>query len=261
MKPLTQFFLARKKAGQKSFVPYIMAGANCLEQLEAEIQMLTVTGATAIEIGVPFSDPVADGPDIQLAGIAARDHGTTLKKIIRQLQKIDSSVPLILMGYTNSFFHYGIETLVHDLAQTAVEGLIIPDLPYEHRQLILPVIATSNLALISLISLTSPLERIQQITKDAQGFVYAVTVNGTTGTGQTYRKTLDEHLKKITDLSPIPVLAGFGISNATHVQRFLNCCDGVVVGSTIVTSLQKNGIDETNKLVKELTRPLQQFHK
>ncbi|HCS30974.1 MAG TPA: tryptophan synthase subunit alpha [Enterococcus sp.] len=256
MKPLTKVLSAKKAAGEGIFVPYIMAGANGLAHLSDEIQMLAANGATAIEIGVPFSDPVADGPVIQLAGIAAREQGTTLKKIVHALQEIHSPVPLILMGYTNSFFHYELEQLVADLATTDVQGFIIPDLPYEHRQMILPLLETSKIALIPLISLTSPLTRIHQLTKDAEGFVYAVTVNGTTGTGQSYKNSLDEHLRQITKESPIPVLAGFGISTPEHVRRFLTCCDGAVVGSTIVASLKENGIEATGELVHKLTEPI-----
>lgn len=253
MKPLTAYLSAKKAAGEGLFIPYIMAGANGLEKLQEELHLLAQNGATAIEIGVPFSDPVADGPAIQLAGIAAREHGVTLKKIIATLQTIAIQIPCILMGYANSFFHYGLTELVQDLAETPVTGIIIPDLPYEHRQLILPALADSHIALISLISLTSPAERIRTIVQTAEGFVYAVTVNGTTGSDQAYRESLDEHLRTLTAESPIPVVAGFGIATPEQVQRFQTCCDGVVVGSKIVTTLAEKGLTATGQLVAELS--------
>jgi len=121
-KTLTMKLKERQKQGKPLFVPYIMAGANGLERLPAEIELLTTHGAAAIEIGVPFSDPVADGAVIQAAGMQALANGTTLKKIIAALQTIHSEVPLVLMGYANSFFHYGIEQLANELKTTNVKG-------------------------------------------------------------------------------------------------------------------------------------------
>ncbi|MFV0557930.1 MAG: tryptophan synthase subunit alpha [Enterococcus sp.] len=254
MKSLTTTLGQKKSEGTKLFIPYIMAGANGLETLEAEIKTLAANGATAIEIGVPFSDPVADGPVIQAAGLLALHHGVTFKKIIQTLQGIDSPVPLILMGYANSFFHYGLEALVTDLQTTDVKAWIIPDVPYEHRELILPSLEETDIVLIQLISLTSPQERIEKLVQEAQGFVYAVTINGTTGTGKDYRQGLDEHLASIAKLSPVPVVAGFGVSSREHVERFNQACDGVVVGSKIVKTLQAEGVTGVTTLMQELTR-------
>lgn len=252
MKALTSYLQQKKASGKTLFVPYIMAGANGLGQLEDEINMLAAAGADAIEIGIPFSDPVADGPIIQLAGIKSRELGTTFRKIIEQLQKITAPVPLILMGYTNSFFAYGLDKLTEDIAKTDVKGVIIPDLPFEHREFVKPNLDAGDIALIQLVSLTSPQARIAQLTEVAEGFVYAVTVNGTTGSGKGYRENLDQHLKKISETSPIPVLAGFGVSKEEHVQRFKANCDGVVIGSLIVDSLEQKGLSKTGEQLKKL---------
>lgn len=249
MKPLTQT-LKNKAETEKLFVPYIMAGAQGLDKLAEEIAMLAEQGAAAIELGVPFSDPVADGPTIQAAGLRAFAQQVTLKKMIATLHEIHSEVPLILMGYSNSFFHYGIKELVHDLQGTAVQGLIIPDLPYEHRNLVTPDLG--EMALLTLVSLTSPTERIEELTAEAEGFIYAVTVNGITGTDQNFRQDLMEHLAKIKSASKIPVLAGFGISTSEQVKNFQQVCDGVVIGSKIVRSLEEQGTAETGKLVAEI---------
>ncbi|MBO0452510.1 tryptophan synthase subunit alpha [Candidatus Enterococcus murrayae] len=251
MKPLTQT-LKNKAETEKLFVPYIMAGAQGLDKLEEEIAMLAEQGAAAIELGVPFSDPVADGPTIQAAGLRAFAQQVTLKKLIAVLQEIHSDVPLILMGYSNSFFHYGIKELVKDLQETDVQGFIIPDLPYEHRDLVLPDLGDK--ALLTLVSLTSPAERIEQLTAEAEGFIYAVTVNGITGTDQNFRKDLLEHLAKVKAVSDIPVLAGFGISTSEHVKSFQQVCDGVVIGSKIVRSLEQQGTEKTGELVAEIFR-------
>ena len=254
MKTLTTVLQQQKEQGTKLFIPYIMAGANGLERLPAEIEMLVESGASAIELGIPFSDPVADGLIIQQAAIQARQQGVTFKKIIAVLQQITVDVPIILMGYANSFFHYGIEQLVVDLATTDVKGVIIPDLPYEHRDLFLEPAQQADLAFIQLVTLTSSPERIAELLADAQGFIYAVTIKGTTGTGQTYEATLDQHLALITEQSQIPVLAGFGVSQAAHVQRFHQCCDGVVIGSSIVQSLSEQGLAVTQNKIREIFR-------
>lgn len=249
MKPLTKTLTSRAET-EKLFVPYIMAGAQGLDKLEEEIAMLVDQGAAAIELGVPFSDPVADGPTIQAAGLRAFAQQVTLKKLIEKLQGFRSGAPLILMGYSNSFFHYGIKELVEDLQDTDVQGFIIPDLPYEHRDLVLPDLG--DLALLTLVSLTSPKERIEQLVAEAEGFIYAVTVNGITGTGQDFRSDLLEHLAEVKSFSQIPVLAGFGISTNEQVKSFQQVCDGVVIGSKIVQSLAEQGTEKTGELVAEI---------
>lgn len=252
-KSLTVYLQEKKAAGQKIFVPYIVAGGNGLECLEDEINCLAENGATTIELGIPFSDPVADGPIIQRAALEAFKHQVTFKKIIAKLQAIQSPVPIVLMGYANSFFHYGLEELLADLEKTDVKGLIIPDVPYEHRDLILPKLIDTDIALIQLVTLTSTKERMQTLVDVGEGFIYAVTVNGTTGIGQTYRDSLNEHLEYITEISSIPVLAGFGVSNREQVERFNQSCDGVIVGSKLVASLAEDGVEATGRLVAEMT--------
>ncbi|MHC5268930.1 tryptophan synthase subunit alpha [Enterococcus sp. LJL98] len=252
-KSLTVYLQEKKNRGEKLFIPYIVAGGNGLERLEDEINTLAENGATAIELGIPFSDPVADGPIIQKAAQEAFKHQVTFKKIVQFLRNMQAPVPIILMGYANSFFHYGFEKLLADLASTDVKGLIIPDVPYEHRELILHPLAKTDIALIQLVTLTSTKERMQTLVNVGEGFIYAVTVNGTTGIGQTYRDSLNEHLAFITEISSIPVLAGFGVSNREQVARFNQVCDGVIVGSKLVASLAEDGVEATGKLVAELT--------
>lgn len=249
MKPLTETLKSRSET-EKLFVPYIMAGAQGLDKLEEEITMLVDQGAAAIELGVPFSDPVADGPTIQAAGLRALAQQVTLQKIVEKLHEIRLGAPLILMGYSNSFFHYGIKNLVEDLAGTDVQGVIIPDLPYEHRDLVLPDLG--NMALLTLVSLTSPAERIEQLTADAEGFIYVVTVNGITGTDQSFHNDLMAQLAKIKAASEVPVLTGSGISTSEQVKNFQQVCDGVVIGSKIVRALEEQGTEKTGELLAEI---------
>lgn len=255
-KSLTNYLKEEKNRKRKIFVPYIMAGANGLENLQEEITMLEDCGATAIELGIPFSDPVADGPIIQSAGLDSLNKGTTLKKIIKYLQTIDSRKPLILMGYFNSFLNYGLDNLFKDLEETNVKGLIIPDLPYEHLNLIMPYSENSDIAIIPLVTLTSSEERIRQLSEKAEGFIYAVTVKGVTGIGKNYQDSLDDHLQTIMKVSNIPVLAGFGVSSEKDVERFSKVCDGVVIGSKIVSCLSEQGVDDTSSFVKRIVSPI-----
>ncbi|MBP2622742.1 tryptophan synthase subunit alpha [Streptococcus oricebi] len=232
--------LAKIKADKKGiFVPYIMAGDHeqGLAGLAATIEHLADLGVSAIELGLPFSDPVADGPVIEAAGLRSLAQGTSVKDLLRTLKTIKSRVPLIIMTYFNPIYQYGLEQFFSDLQETAVKGLIIPDLPHEHEDLVQPFLENRDLALIRLISLTTGLERQQKLLEGAEGFVYAVAVNGVTGKSAAYGQDLDQHLRKLRDLAEIPVLTGFGVSSLADVERFNRVSDGVIVGSKIVQAL------------------------
>lgn len=178
MKPLTKQLKEKQEVNETIFVPYIMAGAQGLEQLADEIHLLTEAGASAIELGIPFSDPVADGPVIQAAGLRALENKVTLRKIIKQLKQVKTPTPLVIMTYFNPIFSYGLEAFVQDLAETNVLGLIIPDLPYEHQERLAPFLKDSDISLIPLVALTTPKERIPELVEAGDGFIYAVAVNG-----------------------------------------------------------------------------------
>lgn len=253
MKTLTKILKEQQRKAETIFVPYLMAGAQGLDQLEGEIQLLAQAGASAIEIGIPFSDPVADGPVIQQAGLHALHNEVTLAKIIHQLQKSQTTTPLIIMTYFNPLFTYGVERFFKELAATNVKGLIIPDLPFEHTSLLEPFLQQSDLALIPLVALTSSPERIVQLVSAAEGFIYAVAVNGVTGIGSAYQESLDEHLALVQTISDLPVLAGFGISTRAQVDRFRNSCAGVIVGSKIVQLLSEGNPEAVTDLIQELT--------
>ncbi|MFE8695945.1 tryptophan synthase subunit alpha [Cytobacillus sp. FJAT-53684] len=234
---------------EKAFIPYIMAGDGGLDALPQQITFLEKAGATAIEIGIPFSDPVADGPVIQAAGIRALQEGTTLKAVIQTIAAVRPIVhiPLIIMTYMNPIIAYGIEKFIEDSYLAGVDGLILPDLPFEEEGLIAPIAEKSGIEIIRLVTLTSPLERIRQIASKGRGFIYAVTVNGITGARKGFDEQVGEHLKRVKSVSALPVFAGFGISTPSHVEEMNRYCDGVIVGSKIVELFEKNdllGIEE-----------------
>ncbi|MCA5013613.1 MULTISPECIES: tryptophan synthase subunit alpha [unclassified Enterococcus] len=252
MKTLTKHLKTKQQNGETIFVPYIMAGAQGLDQLESEISLLSEAGASAIELGIPFSDPVADGPVIQVAGLQALQKDVSLEKIIAQLKKIKTTTPLILMTYFNPIFYFGLEKFIQELQETNVKGVIIPDLPFEHQGLLTPLLKDSDVALIPLVALTTPKERIVELVEAGEGFIYAVAVNGVTGTGREYQTSLDEHLAYIQSISDKPVLAGFGISSKEHVERFRQNCAGVIVGSKIVQLLSEGKTKEIELFVKSV---------
>ncbi|WP_260442547.1 tryptophan synthase subunit alpha [Listeria fleischmannii] len=251
MKTLTQVLKAKRAQAEPIIVPYIMAGDGGLETLGETISFLEKNGVSAIEIGVPFSDPVADGPVIQKAGLRALNAEVSLRKIIKTLQTITSDVPLVLMTYFNPVFQIGIEAFIDELKNTTVGGLIIPDLPYEHQDLLMPYLEQADIALVPLISLTSSKERIEKIVNKAEGFIYAVTVNGTTGTRHTFDENVGPYLQQIKTQTDIPVLAGFGVSEVKHVEQFMQVCDGVIIGSKIVQLLHER---KEAELAEFLTR-------
>jgi len=239
MKALGNFLKNKSDQGQMLVIPYIMAGdhADGLDGLAETIAFLEENGASAIEIGIPFSDPVADGPVIELAGIRALKNGTTLTNAIETLKTIKTDVPLVIMSYFNPIYKYGIEKFVTDLESTPVKGLILPDVPREHEGMLTPFLAATDITLVPLVTLTSTLERQVELVTGAAGFIYAVTVNGVTGVGRTYADNLTAHLARLSELSDVPVLAGFGVSSLEQAKNFHQVVDGVIVGSYIVQAL------------------------
>ncbi|GIN89290.1 tryptophan synthase subunit alpha [Siminovitchia terrae] len=237
--------------GNKAFVPYIMAGDGGLEKLADQISFLEKSGATVIELGIPFSDPVADGPTIQEAGIRALENGTTLKAVLETLKesKKSRSIPIVLMTYFNLIFVYGIERFAEECEAAGVDGVIIPDLPLEEEDSAVPALSKHEIALIRLASPTSPKSRLEEIVKRTEGFLYAVTVKGTTGARSEYEEGVAEYLEELKSLSSVPVLAGFGVSSPEQVKDLGQYCDGVIVGSKIVQALSKGKEEEILELI------------
>ncbi|MDW0109918.1 tryptophan synthase subunit alpha [Sporosarcina aquimarina] len=247
---LTAAIQKRNSINQSAFIPYMMAGDGGLEVLNKRISFLEKSGADAIEIGIPFSDPVADGEVIQDAGSRALAHGVTLRKVMRELQKEKHSIPLVIMSYLNPILSFGIPEFVKSCEQAAVRGLIIPDLPYEERELLTNALMDKDIALVPLISLTSSKERIEKIAQAAEGFIYAVTVNGITGIRNGFDEELGDHLNELKQVSKVPVLAGFGISTPEQVRDFSLLADGVIVGSAIVSAFHEENYEKIQSLIE-----------
>lgn len=251
MSQLKEAILAAVR-GEKAFVPYIMAGDGGLENLQSTILKLQELGVTAIEVGIPFTDPVADGPTIQAAGERSLANGTTLRKVIETLTSFADqiTVPLVAMTYLNPILAYGDEKFAKDAKNAGICGVIIPDMPLEESDIVHPALQAEGVALVQLVSLTSTPERIERLTKASEGFIYAVTVNGITGARSSFQGDLAEHFKQLQSYTDTPILAGFGISTPEHVQNFSSICDGVIVGSKIVESLANNDWETIEALIQ-----------
>ncbi|MFC0015746.1 MULTISPECIES: tryptophan synthase subunit alpha [Allobacillus] len=238
--------------GDKAFVPYIMAGDGGLDQLESQIQLLADAGATVIELGIPFSDPVADGPTIQESGQRALKNGVTLRKVLNELKRFkqDREIPVVLMTYINPIYAYGPKQFAEDCEASGVDGVIIPDIPLEETDHVAEALKEHEIAFIRLASLTSTPERLAKISEQTEGFLYAVTVNGITGTHNGFGESLGDHLSNMRKLTNNPIFAGFGVSSPEHVRELTEHCDGVIVGSKIVDLLHNDNEDEIRTLIQ-----------
>lgn len=245
-------FEALKVENKKAFIPYVMSGDKSIENTKEVIYRLDEMGATVIELGVPFSDPAADGPTIQEAGLKALNNKVTLKAIISMVKEIreKSEVPLILMTYINPVLQYGIDKFGEDCKAVGVDGVIIPDLPMEELELVEKALTDNQLAIIPLVAPTTGAERIKELVSRGSGFVYTVTVAGVTGARKNLSNEVLELLDKVKSISNLPVVAGFGISSEEQINEIKNHCDGVVVGSKIVQLLAEDNFEEIEKLVR-----------
>jgi tryptophan synthase alpha chain len=240
-------FQKLRETDSKAFIPYIMGGDG---ETAEYIQFFHDNGATLIEIGIPFSDPVADGPTIQQAGLRAMGNKVRVDDILQmiELARTNTDIPIVLMTYLNPILAYGIERFMQRCQEVGVDGFIIPDLPYEEQQLVTPHLR--NMALIPLVTLTSTDDRLEKIIEDASGFIYAVTVRGVTGGRTQFPEELTSFLSRLKEISALPILAGFGISTSAHIEQLIPYCDGVVVGSKVVELLQERDIHSLRKLMQ-----------
>lgn len=246
------YFKAVQDRGQNLFVPYIVAGDGGLERLAEQIKLLEESGVAAIELGIPFSDPVADGPTIQRAGMRALDGGVTLQRVLDMLRDTrgQRSVPIVLMTYFNPIYSLGVDKFAAACLESGVDGIIVPDLPMEEEDLLSEALEANDVAFIRLVALTSTPERMEELAKRSEGFLYAVAVRGTTGARAEHDDGVADYLKSLKELSEVPVMAGFGVSNAEQARELSSHCDGVIVGSAIVDLFYEGRDDEVRALVE-----------
>lgn len=236
-------FAKAKAEKRAALIPFVM-GYDPDAKTSAEIlEALAANGADIIEIGMPFSDPMADGPVIQAAGLRALGAGATLKNIltlVSDFRKKNSDTPIILMGYFNPVYRYGNEQFCKDAAAASVDGLIIVDLPPEEEAELTPHLEKNNVHLIRLIAPTSNDERQALLTKSASGFVYYISVAGITGAKIAESTELAEQVSNIKNHTTLPIAVGFGIKTAEQVSKVAAVADAVVVGSALVDAIHKS---------------------
>ncbi len=231
--------------GRPALVGYLTAGFPSRRQFKQNLSTVAA-GCDVVEIGVPFSDPMADGATVQRASFAALADGVTLPWILDELKTIEPrhAAPILLMSYLNPLLAFGMEQLPRAAAHAGVSGFIVPDLPFEESGDLHQALEAEGLVLVQMVTPVTPPERLKMLCREAKGFIYAVTMTGTTGKsadGKFADVPLEvlEYMDRVRELANVPVCAGFGIRSARQVARFAPHVDGVVVGSALVEALER----------------------
>ena len=234
--------IAKAFENGKAFIPFITCGDPDLETTAAAVREMVKNGADLIELGIPFSDPTAEGPVIQGANIRALKGGVKTDKVfglVREL-RTDVTVPMVFLTYANVVFSYGAEKFISTCAEIGIDGLILPDIPFEEKEEFLPLCKKYGVDLISLIAPTSE-NRIGMIAKEADGFIYLVSSLGVTGERSEIKTDLSSIVKIIRDNTNVPCAIGFGISTPEQAKSMADISDGAIVGSAIVKLLEQHG--------------------
>lgn len=228
----------------KAFIAFITCGDPDLETTAAAVRAAVENGADLIELGIPFSDPTAEGPVIQGANIRALKGGMTTDKIFDFVKALhrDVKVPMVFMTYTNVVFSYGAEKFISSCRDIGIDGLILPDLPFEEKEEFQPICKKYGVDLVSLIAPTSE-NRIAMIAKEAEGFIYLVSSLGVTGMRSEIKTDLASIVKAVRENTDIPCAIGFGISTPEQAKKMADLSDGAIVGSAIIKILEKHGKD------------------
>lgn len=228
----------------KAFIAFITCGDPDLETTAAAVRAAAENGADLIELGIPFSDPTAEGPVIQGANLRALNGGVTTDKIFEFVKELrrDVKIPMVFMTYANVVYSYGSERFISACREVGIDGLILPDLPFEEKEEFLPICHEYGVNLISLIAPTSK-NRIAMIAKEAEGFIYLVSSLGVTGTRSEIKTDLASIVDVVRQNTDVPCAIGFGISTPEQAKRMADLSDGAIVGSAIIKLLEKYGKD------------------
>lgn len=252
--------IAKAFENKKAFIPFITCGDPDLETTGKLVKEAVKNGASLVELGIPFSDPTAEGPVIQGANLRALEGGVTTDKIfdfVRELRK-EVTVPMVFMTYANVVFSYGSEAFIKTCSEIGIDGIILPDLPFEEKEEFLPECHKYGVDLISLIAPTSK-DRVAMIAKEAEGFIYLVSSLGVTGTRTEINTDLDSIVKIIRENTSVPCAIGFGISTPEQAKKMASISDGAIVGSAIIKIMEKYGKESpayVGEYVKSMTDAL-----
>lgn len=255
--------LIAKKGKSKLLVPFFTAGYPGVDTALELVRGAIDAGADMIELGMPFSDPMADGPEIQFSSQVALKRGVNLNTVFETVKRIRrySSVPVILMGYFNPVFTFGIERFVRASADSGVDGFILPDLPVDEARAFRDMVEHSGLSAVFLVAPTSPVERVKAIAEASTDFVYAVTVAGVTGGNRSFDRSVDGYLRRLRKQLNKPFVAGFGVSSPESAKRLARHADGVVIGSALIRAYRtapgrSEGVRAVSTMLQRLRRAL-----
>jgi len=244
-------FRKLKKERKKAFIPYIMSGDPSLEKTKEIVLMFERCGADIVELGVPFTDPLADGPTIQRASERALKKGVTLRRVIAFVKDVReiTRIPIVLMTYYNPVFKYGEEYFVTDAKEAGIDGVIIPDLPPDEADSFIRVSKKAGIDTIFLLAPTSTPDRIKKVAKASRGFIYYVSITGITGGRLLLDGSIESSVEDIRKHTDKPVAVGFGVSTPEEAATTAKVSDGVIVGSAIVKKLRESPEDVERYLV------------
>ena len=243
-----------KAKGDPAILAYITAGFPRRDTFRAQLGDVAAA-ADVVEIGVPFTDPMADGTTIQRSSRAALDQGVSLRWILSELTAPGPkpAAPLLLMSYLNPLLAYGLDKLPKAAAEAGVSGFIVPDLPYEESQDLHDALQAYGIALVQFVTPVTPVERMTMLCKASRGFVYGVTMTGTTGKNAAVPQAVLDYFARVKQVAPVPVCAGFGIRSRDQVERIAPYVDGVIVGSALVEVIERG--EDPAKFLRALRAP------
>jgi len=261
---IEKVFEELKKSSRKAFIPFITCGFPTLDSFLELFKTLDKNGADIIEIGIPFSDPLADGPVIQATSKIALENGTTTDVVFKSITKIrrSSGTPIAIMTYFNIIYHYGLEKFLKNAESAGANGLIIPDLPMEEFICYESYFNRANIDNIMLASLTSGKDRLKNIAEKSRGFIYCISVKGVTGVRTGISPEVINFLKNLRVVTSLPLALGFGLSSRKQIDQIKDYCDGIIIGSKILSLiLEADNFKQGLKSVENFTSKISNFLK
>jgi len=263
--PIERVFKKLRKNNQKAFIPFITCGFPSLDGFFSLFETLDKNGADIIEVGIPFSDPLADGPVIQTTSKIALENGINTDIVFNSIIKIrkSSDTPIAIMTYFNTIYHYGTERFLKKAKEAGVNGLIIPDLPLEEFTSYRSYFNRVNIDNIMFASLTSGKERLSAIAGQGRGFIYCISVKGVTGIRNSINPEVIDFLKNLKEITTLPLALGFGLSNREQINQIKSYCDGIIIGSKILSLLLEarsfnGGLKEVKSFALNISRVLKE---
>jgi tryptophan synthase alpha chain len=255
---IAEAFAARRAEGRAALIPYVTAGHPTLDATVRVMEALADAGADVIELGIPFSDPLADGPTIQHSSFVSLENGTTVERVLADLARFRARrhTPVVLFTYLNPLMRFGIDRFLAQAADAGANGLLLTDLPTGSDRALEDAVISSPLDFVRLVAPTTPIERVPEIARGGSGFLYYISRTGVTGARTELRRELADEVRAIREVVDLPVAVGFGISTPEQAAAVGGVADGVVVGSALVRTLGDEGIEAGARFLASLRAAL-----